>query len=54
MNYIYQVYQACLDLIPHKRFTFSKVWIMFAHFEIRQVNLQAARKIFVSIYLSFI
>ncbi|CCD64143.1 Pre-mRNA-splicing factor Syf1/CRNKL1-like C-terminal HAT-repeats domain-containing protein [Caenorhabditis elegans] len=40
-----QVYKACIDIIPHKTFTFAKVWIMFAHFEIRQLDLNAARKI---------
>ncbi|CAJ1077698.1 hypothetical protein INR49_018007 [Xyrichtys novacula] len=40
-----QVYQACLDLIPHKKFTFAKIWLLFAQFEIRQKSLQAARKI---------
>ncbi|KAK6035352.1 HAT repeat protein, partial [Cooperia oncophora] len=40
-----QVYKACLDVIPHKKFTFAKIWIMFAHFEIRQMDLAAARKI---------
>nr|XP_046228543.1 crooked neck-like protein 1 [Scatophagus argus] len=40
-----QVYQACLDLIPHKKFTFAKIWLLCAQFEIRQKNLQAARKI---------
>ena len=25
-----QVYRTCLDLIPHKRFTFAKVWILYA------------------------
>ncbi|KAF6023822.1 CRNKL1 [Bugula neritina] len=39
-----QVYTACLDLLPHKKFTFAKIWIMLSHFEIRQKNLQAARK----------
>ncbi|KAJ1346073.1 Crooked neck-like protein 1 [Parelaphostrongylus tenuis] len=34
-----------LDVIPHKKFTFAKIWIMFAHFEIRQMDLSAARKI---------
>ncbi|ESO00030.1 hypothetical protein HELRODRAFT_185792 [Helobdella robusta] len=40
-----QVYKACLDLVPHKKFTFAKVWVMFAKFEIRQKNLPGARKI---------
>ena len=43
-----QVYTACLELVPHKKFTFAKVWIMYAHFEIRQKNLTKARKILVS------
>ena len=32
-------------MIPHKRFTFAKLWLMFAHFEIRQSQLTAARKL---------
>ena len=39
-----QVYRACLDIIPHKKFTFAKVWLMYAHFEVRQKDLTAARK----------
>ena len=38
-----EVYKACLEIIPHKKFTFSKIWIYFAHFEIRQRNLGDAR-----------
>ncbi|GAA6047031.1 hypothetical protein JCM3770_004161 [Rhodotorula araucariae] len=40
-----EIYRACLQLIPHKRFTFAKVWIQFAEFEVRQQELDAARKI---------
>lgn len=40
-----QVYKACLELLPHKLFTFSKMWLLFAQFETRQKNLTAARKI---------
>jgi len=40
-----EVYKACLQLIPHQIFTFSKVWLLFAHFEIRRRSLPAARKI---------
>lgn len=40
-----EVYSTCLKLIPHKKFTFAKVWLMFAKFEIRQRNLPAARKV---------
>lgn len=39
-----QVYRACLDIIPHDKFTFAKIWIMYAHFEVRQKDLPAARK----------
>uniref|UniRef100_A0A8C6WLY8 Crooked neck pre-mRNA splicing factor 1 n=1 Tax=Neogobius melanostomus TaxID=47308 RepID=A0A8C6WLY8_9GOBI len=42
-----QVYQACLELIPHKKFTFAKIWLLFGQFEIRQKNLQGARKVMV-------
>lgn len=40
-----EVYRACLQLIPHKKFTFAKIWIFFAQFEIRQRDVKAARKI---------
>lgn len=39
-----QIYNECLKLIPHKKFTFSKIWILKAHFEVRQLQLQSARK----------
>lgn len=39
------VYKACLQTIPHKEFSFSKMWILFAKFEIRQKNISAARMI---------
>lgn len=38
------VYKGCLELIPHKIFTFAKVWLLYAQFEIRQKNLLQARK----------
>jgi len=40
-----QIYQECLRLLPHKRFTFAKVWLMAAHLEVRQGQLTAARKL---------
>lgn len=40
-----EVYQACLKLIPHKTFTFGKIWVLAAHFEVRQHNLTAARRL---------
>lgn len=39
------IYKACLKLIPHKRFSFAKVWTQYAEFEIRQLELDTARKI---------
>lgn len=39
-----QIYKTCLELIPHKQFTFSKVWLLYAQFEIRCRNLTTARK----------
>ncbi|KFA63701.1 hypothetical protein S40285_08787, partial [Stachybotrys chlorohalonatus IBT 40285] len=39
-----QIYKTCLDLIPHKKFTFAKLWLLAAHFEVRQGELTTARK----------
>lgn len=39
-----QVYRACLEILPHKVFTFSKIWLLYAQFEIRHKNLQQARR----------
>ena len=39
-----QIYDTCLGLIPHKKFSFAKVWLHKAYFEIRQGQLTAARK----------
>ncbi|KAI5808882.1 hypothetical protein DFH27DRAFT_509991 [Peziza echinospora] len=44
INRTRQIYQECLKLIPHKQFTFAKIWLLKAQFEIRQLQLQAARK----------
>jgi crooked neck len=40
-----EVYKACLNVIPHRVFTFGKIWMMAAHFEVRQKDLAAARKL---------
>ena len=40
-----EVYRECLKLVPHASFSFSKIWILAAKFEIRQRKLAAARKI---------
>ncbi|KAL0002398.1 hypothetical protein SO802_016179 [Lithocarpus litseifolius] len=39
------VYRECLKLIPHEKFSFAKLWLLAAQFEIRQLNLKAARQI---------
>ncbi|KAF8633583.1 hypothetical protein AX15_001376 [Amanita polypyramis BW_CC] len=39
------IYQTAVRLVPHKQFTFAKLWIMFAKFEIRRLDVGAARKI---------
>lgn len=40
-----QIYKTAIDLVPHKQFTFAKLWIMLARFEVRQMDLMAARKV---------
>ncbi|KAK2967473.1 hypothetical protein RJ640_000630 [Escallonia rubra] len=39
------VYRECRKLIPHQKFSFAKIWLMAAQFEIRQFNLDGARLI---------
>lgn len=39
------VYKACLAVIPHKKFTFGKIWLQAAHLEVRQKDLAAARRL---------
>ncbi|KAI3421444.1 uncharacterized protein J3R85_012256, partial [Psidium guajava] len=39
------VYRECLKLIPHQKFSFAKIWLLAAQFEIRQMNLTGARQI---------
>jgi crooked neck len=39
------VYKQCLATIPNSEFTFAKIWLLFAQFEIRQKDVTAARKI---------
>lgn len=41
-----EVYSECLKLVPHKIFSFSKLWVMYSNFEIRNQDLAAARKVF--------
>ena len=39
-----QIYAEAIKLIPHKKFTFAKLWVLKAQFEIRQNQLDKARK----------
>jgi crooked neck len=40
-----QIYKTAIELVPHRQFTFAKLWLMAARFEVRQLELQAARKL---------
>jgi crooked neck len=40
-----QIYSECIKLIPHKKFTFAKIWLMYAQFEVRRLDVTSARKI---------
>jgi len=40
------VYKEMIRLVPHKQFSFAKIWILYAKFEVRQKQLDHARKIF--------
>lgn len=39
------VYKGLLDTIPHDAFSFAKAFALAAHFEVRQLDLSAARRI---------
>ena len=41
-----EIYKECLKMIPHEKFTFSKIWINLAHLYLRQEQLEEARKTF--------
>lgn len=43
--FLFCLSRECLKLIPHKKFSFAKIWLLAAQFEIRQKNLKAARQI---------
>ncbi|KAF9237552.1 hypothetical protein BU15DRAFT_88704 [Melanogaster broomeanus] len=40
-----QVFQTALKLVPHKQFTFAKLWNLAARFEVRRLDLPSARKL---------
>jgi crooked neck len=39
------VYETCLKVIPHKNFSFSKIWILLAQLHVRRKDLVSARKL---------
>jgi hypothetical protein len=39
------IYKTAISVVPHKQFTFAKLWLQFARFEIRRLDLETARKI---------
>jgi crooked neck len=41
----FQVYETCLSIIPHKKFSFAKIWIQAAKLLIRRRELTAARRL---------
>jgi crooked neck len=45
LNRASDIYQTCLNLIPHKQFSFSKIWIFAAKLQVRKKNLPTARKL---------
>lgn len=40
------VYKAAIKLVPHKQFTFAKLWAAYSAFEIRRLDIVSARKVF--------
>lgn len=40
------IYEKAIEVIPHATFSFSKAWVFYAMFEVRNLNLDRARKIF--------
>lgn len=40
------VYNAIIGVVPHKHFSFAKIWQLFADFEVRQLSIESARKIY--------
>eukprot|EP00359_Climacostomum_virens_P007480 CAMPEP_0204916656 /NCGR_PEP_ID=MMETSP1397-20131031/14423_1 /ASSEMBLY_ACC=CAM_ASM_000891 /TAXON_ID=49980 /ORGANISM="Climacostomum Climacostomum virens, Strain Stock W-24" /LENGTH=645 /DNA_ID=CAMNT_0052089249 /DNA_START=64 /DNA_END=2000 /DNA_ORIENTATION=+ len=41
-----KVFEDALNTVPHKAFSFSKLWTLYAQFELRQLDIEKARKIF--------
>ena len=41
-----EVYEKAIQLVPHEKFTFSKLWILYAQYFVRQKSLEEARRVF--------
>lgn len=41
-----EVYDMIVKLVPHGSFSFAKIWKLYAEFEVRQLDVERARKIF--------
>ncbi|KAH8373874.1 hypothetical protein KR200_011331 [Drosophila serrata] len=39
-----QIHKACLELMPHMQFTFSKLWLLYAQFKISYKELKRTQK----------
>jgi crooked neck len=39
------IYEKCLSIIPHKTFTFAKIWLLYAKFLIRRFEVGKMRKL---------
>jgi crooked neck len=40
-----KIYEMCLSIIPHKEFSFAKIWVLAAKLYVRKKDLAAARKL---------
>ncbi|PKI83079.1 Clf1p [Malassezia vespertilionis] len=40
-----KVYATAVSIVPHREFTFAKLWLAYAKFEVRRLDIAVARKI---------
>jgi len=52
--YLFFVIFFLISFSPHVKFTFAKIWIMYAQFEVRQKNLKVARLTLVSLVYMYL
>lgn len=46
MEKVIEVYKRCVSTVPHSKFSFGKLWIQYAHAEVRRGDLGGARRVF--------